>query len=202
MRGAVDVGDAVLRLDRRCDGEVFQRGGRLAVGLQRVDVLDDAVLVGGDALEAQGDLLIAVGRDREDLELGQVVAEVLEQAGVLGAADDVGVDLAGLGGLDDLALDFLAVHPHGEVVEAGALGQGEDVGGFEGPVGVVAEGLFDVGDGDLVLDGDGHLVVEHRQRRDGLVLGDEQPAGVGGTQPRPAAGRRPAESGAWFDPFL
>ena len=70
--------------------------GRLAVGLERIDVLDDAVFLGGDAVEAQRDLLIAVGRDGEDLELGQVVAEVFEQAGILGAADDAGVDLAGL----------------------------------------------------------------------------------------------------------
>ena len=63
------------------------------------------------------------------------------------------------------------------------LGTREDVGGFERPVGVVAEGLLDVGDGDLVLDGDGHLVVEHGQRRHGLVLGDEQAAGVGGSGP-------------------
>ena len=129
--GTVDVGDAVLRLDGGRDGEVFQGGRRLAVGLERINVFDEAVFVGGDAVKAQGNFLVAVGRDREDLEPGQVVAEVLQQAGVLGAADDVGVDLARLGGLDDFALRFLAVHPHGEVVEAGALGHREDIGGFQ-----------------------------------------------------------------------
>ena len=59
------------------------------------------------------------------------------------AADDVGVDLPGLGGVEQLAGDFLAVDPHGELVDAGALGHREDVGGFELAIGVVAEGLFD-----------------------------------------------------------
>src|ERR1700722_7170006 len=49
--------------------------------------------------------------------------------------------------------------PSGEVVEAGPLGEWEYVGGFEGPVGVVAEGLLDAGDSHLFLDGNGHLVV-------------------------------------------
>src|SRR5207248_804417 len=54
-----------------------------------------------------------------------------------------------------------------------------DVGRLQGPVGVVAEGLFDPRDGHLVLDGDGDLVVEHRQGRQGLLFGDEQAGGGG-----------------------
>ena len=34
------------------------------------------------------------------------------------------------------------------------------------------------GDGDLVVDGDGHLVVDHRQRREGFFGGDEQAVGL------------------------
>jgi hypothetical protein len=44
---------------------------------------------------------------------------------------------------------------------------------------MVAERLFDDGDGDLVLDGDVHAVVDHRQRRELGVFGDEQAGGRG-----------------------
>ena len=63
----------------------------------------------------------------------------------------------------------------GEAVNGGPLGDGEDVLSFEFAVGVIAEGLLDSGDGHLVLDGDVHLVVEHRQRRQRFLFGDEQP---------------------------
>ena len=106
MGGTVDVGDAVLRLDRRRDGEILQGGRRFAIRFERVNVLDQTVFVGGDAVKAQSDFLIAVGRNRKDLESGQVVAEILQQGGVLSSPDDAGVDLAPLGGLDDFALAF------------------------------------------------------------------------------------------------
>ena len=85
-------------------------------------------------------------RDREDPQPHEAVAEVLEQAGVLRAADDVGVDLVGLLGVEQFAPLLLAVHPHGELVDAGTLGHREEVGRFELAVGVVAEGLLDGGD--------------------------------------------------------
>src|SRR5262249_23935995 len=59
-------------------------------------------------------------------------------------------------------------------------GDGEDVGGFELAVGVVAEDLLDAGDGDLVVQGDGHLVREHGQGRQLLLGGDEQAGGAAG----------------------
>ncbi len=55
----------------------------------------------------------------------------------------------GFFGFDEFALGFLAVDPHGEAVDGGAFGYGEDVGGFELSVGVIAEGLLDAGDGRL-----------------------------------------------------
>jgi hypothetical protein len=45
---------------------------------------------------------------------------------------------------------------------------------------VVAEGLLDLGDGHLVLDGDFHLVVEHGQGRQLLLGRDQKAAGLGG----------------------
>src|SRR5207302_1129745 len=150
--GAVDVADAVLALDGGGNGELLQGGGGLAVGLERVDVLDDACGAVGHRGVGEGDLLVTFGLDGEDLHLQQVVAEVLQQSGVLGASDDAGVDVAGLLGLDEFAFDLLAVDDHGERVDAGAFGYGEDVGGFQATVGVVAEGRFDVGGRDLVVD--------------------------------------------------
>ena len=186
VRGAVDVLHGVLRLDRRLDAERLQRGRRLAVGLQGIDVLDQVAVRPLTRGVAERHLLVAVRRDGEDLHLQQVVADVLEQTGVLGTADDAGVNLPRLVGLDQLALHLLAVDDHGELVDGGPLGDGEDVGGFEVAVGVVAEGLLDLGEGDLILDGDAHLVVEHGQGRHGLLRGDQQAVAAG----RPAPDER------------
>ena len=93
----------VLRLDVDLHRELFERPRRLAVGLERVDVLDEAAVLRGDRLVAELDLLVPLGRDREDPQPHQAVAEVFEQAGVLGAADDVGVDLVGVLGVEQFA---------------------------------------------------------------------------------------------------
>src|SRR5205814_9452609 len=42
----------------------------------------------------------------------------------------------------------------------------------------VAERLLDGGDGHLVVDGDAHAMVDHRQGRELLVLGDEEAGGA------------------------
>src|SRR5207253_2044757 len=80
MGRAVDVLDGMLRLDGRLDGELLERAGRLAVGLERVDVLDQAGVARGHGREAERDLLIAPGQDGEDLHAQEVVAHVFEQA--------------------------------------------------------------------------------------------------------------------------
>ncbi len=176
---AVDVVHLVLRRERHLEGEFLQRGRGLGVGLQRIGILDQSGIARGDGREADHQLLVAAGRHGEDTQAQQVGAHVLEQPRVLGAADDVGVDLAGLVGLDHLAADFLTVHPQGELVDRGALGHREDVGGFERPVGVVAEDLRHLRDGRLFDDGDHDVVADHRQRRHFLVGGDKQAGGAG-----------------------
>src|SRR5262249_52874318 len=176
---AVNVLDRVLRFDRRLDGEVFEGAGRLAVGLERVNVLDHVAFRRDDGVEAEGHALVDFRQNGEDAQPHHVVADVFEQAGVLGAADDVGVDLGGGVGLQEFGRLVLAVDRHAELVDAGALGDGEDVGRFQLPVGVVAEGLFDPGDGDLIFDVDFDAVVDHRQRRQVFVFGGGKAVGVG-----------------------
>ncbi len=175
---AIDILQGVLRLEGDGQGELLQGADGLGVGAQRVDVLDQADLGLGHRGVANGDLLVAARGDGEDAQLEQAVVHVFQETGILGLLDDVGVDLAGLGGLDEFARDLFAGDPHGELADGGALGDGEDVGGLELAVGVVAEGLLDAGDGDLVVDGDGDLVVEQGQGREFLFGRDEQAAGL------------------------
>ena len=115
----------------------------------------------GDRLEADLHLLIALRRDREHPQLHHAVAHVFEQAGVLGAAHDFGVDRVGVLGVEEVPPLLFPIDPHGELVHARALGHREEIGGFEVAVGVVAEGLFDGGDTHLLVDADGDLVVHH-----------------------------------------
>jgi hypothetical protein len=151
---------------------------------------------------AQRHLLVALRRDGEDAHAQQVVPQVLEQSRVLRAADDRRVNVARLGGLDQLALHLGAVDPHGEPIDGGALGHGEEVSRLERPVGVVAEGLLDTGVGDLVVDGDGDLVVEHRQRRQALLLGNEQAVGVERRTPDEQHGQHRQMTSHGGSPFL
>ena len=127
----------------------------------------------------------------EDAQAQQVVAHVFEQAGVLHSADDVGVDGRGAVGLDHLALDLLAVDPHGELADRRSLGNRENVGRFELAIGVIAEGLLHLRDGNLFVDGDVDVVIDQVERGNGLVGGDQEAGGAGGS----GAGQGEEESG-------
>ncbi len=180
MARAINILDGVLRLDVHLDRELLQSADGLAVGLEGIDEFDQAVIAIGHGGVADFDLLIALAWNREDFHLQEVVADVLEQTGVEGALHDGGVDLPGLGGFDQLAGDFLAVYPHGKFANAGALGNRENIGGFQVPVGVIAEGLLQVGDGHLILDGNADVMVEHCQGRHVFFLGNEDAARLRG----------------------
>src|SRR5438874_2193123 len=121
--------------------------------------------------------MVAVGGHGVDAQFQQVAAYVLEQTGVLKAADDVGVDLPGFIGLDEFALDLLAVDPHGKAVDVGALGYGEDVGCLKGAVRVIAEDLSHFC-GRYLLD-EAHLDVmtDHCQWRRGRGGWNEEATG-------------------------
>src|SRR5207248_197248 len=62
-----------------------------------------------------------------------------------------------------------------KLVHRRALGHREYVGRFQVAIRVVTEGLLHSGDSHLILDGDGHLVVEHGERGQVLLIGNEQP---------------------------
>ena len=182
MGRAVNILDGVLRLDGRLDGELLQCARGLA-GLERIDVLDHAGVLGGNGGVAQSDLLIAPGQNGKNLHAQQVVVDVFEETGVLGPAHDVGVDLPGLGRFEHFPGNLLAVHPHGEFVDAGALGNGENIGRFKLPLGVITERLFHARDGHLVFHVDGHLMIQHGQRWDRLFVWNQQDVRPGQARP-------------------
>ena len=181
VRGAVDVLDGVLRFQRHFQGELLQGSRRLAVGLERIGVVDHAAVALGDRGELEADFLIAVLHHRIDAQPQQVVAGVLQQGRILRAPHDARVDVTRLGRFDEFAGHLLAIDPHAQFGDGGAFGHGEDVGRLQLPIGVVAEGLLDAGDRRLIFDGDGHDMAEHGQRGDGLVVRNEQ--AVGGYRP-------------------
>ena len=140
--------------------------GGLAVGAHRIDVLDQAVVAFGDAGVAEGDASDrpwpAPGRP---CSLMRLVVHVFEQAGILACGRRCRCKFAGLVGLDDFAGLFLAVDPHGELANAGPLGNGEKIGRFELAGCVIAERLLDPRDRHLIVDGDGDFLIDERQRR-------------------------------------
>ncbi len=176
MAGTVDALDGILRGKRGIDRECFQGGGVLFAA-ERIDDFNQAAIVLGDGGVAERHLLIAVSRHGENAQLEKMAIHVFEQAGVLGAAHDIGVNGAGLVRLDQFATDFFAVDPHGELVNAGPLGDGENIGSFQRPIRGVTESLDHARDGHLVLDGDVDFVADHGQRRQALVGGNQKPLG-------------------------
>ena len=159
---------------------MFLGGEGPRLGTQRIDVFDQAVVAGSDRGVADRNLLIAVGGHGEDAELEQAAVHVLEQARIEGAPDNVGVDLAGLVGLDEFAGNFLAVDPHGEPFDVGPLRHREDVLRFELTARLIVKRLFNVRDGHLFIDGDVHLVRGHGQGSQVPFDGDQMPLGLGG----------------------
>ena len=142
------------------------------LGVQGIEVLDQAVLGLEDLGVGDLDALLAVGRDGIDPGPEEIAAHVLEQARVAHAADDVLVDPPGLAAVEDLALDPLVADVHGEIGDGGAFGNGEDVGPLDVPAEVVDEDLVDRGLGHLVDDLHLDVVVLDAER-----AGPARPAG-------------------------
>ena len=176
VRRAVDRLHRILRSDGHRHRELLEGAGALAIGLQRVNVLDDAAVLLADGGEADLHFLIALRRDRENFQSHHAVAEIFEQAGVLRPLDDARVNRAGLLRVEEFAGRFFAVDPHREFVHARPFGDREQVRRFEVAVGVVAERLFDGRDRHLVFDLHIHDVVDHRQRRQFHVVRHQQTA--------------------------
>ncbi len=160
VRGRVDAAQRRLRVDLGAEGEVLgrraattrQSAGWPGGGAERVVVVVEAAGEVQHLAEGELDLLLAVGRHREDADAEDVGVDVLEQARVLQPPDDALVDVGGLLLLEHLALGLLAVDPEVELGQRGALGEREDVVGLELRGAVVLEDLFDAGDGGAVLD--------------------------------------------------
>ena len=90
--------------------------------------------------------------DREDADFEEAASGIFEEGGVERFADDVFVDLAGLGGIKEFGGDLGAVDLHGEVVDVGSSGEGKEECAFEALRGVVLKDLENLSRGDLILD--------------------------------------------------
>ena len=135
------------------------------IGFQRINILDQIVFFLGHRREADLDLLIAFGGNREDLESQQIGTDVLQQSRVFRLPNDAGVHRFGLIRRDQFAFTLPSVHAHRELADAGALGHRKDVGRFELLIGVIAKGLLHFRHRHLILQLHLDVVIQHRQRR-------------------------------------
>jgi hypothetical protein len=144
-------------------------GGKL-FGVERVGVADEAGVGVEDLGVGDLDVLAAVALDGIDVNAEDAAVGIFEEGGIAFAADDVFVDGAGLVGVEELGAGFLAVDFHAELVDLRGLGNGEEVGAFEGlGIGVV-EFLVDGGGADLAVDFGGDVVEADFQRGEGEAL--------------------------------
>ena len=173
VRRRIDALDRLGGVELHAHGEVLQRARGGLAGAQRVNELVEAGLELERLRIGQLHLLLAVLRHGVDAHAEEVAAHVLQQAGVLHAADDILVDAARLPLLHQLAAGALAVDIEREVRNRGAFRQREDVHRLQVAVHAVFEGLLDLDIRHAVLDLDIHTLALDGQRRHGSVLRDQ-----------------------------
>ncbi len=173
MGGAVNILDGMLRLQDRFDRKLFESLGALAVGLERVNVFHNPIVLVGDHRKGDFHFLIVLRENWKNFQSHQIVTDVFQQTGVLRAPDNTRVDFRGPLGVEQFTVLLFAVDPHSKLVDARPARQRKDKGGFQVSIGVVAKSLFHGGNGDLILNGDINPMIDHRQRREGSIFGNQ-----------------------------
>jgi len=176
----VDVLQRGVRGDVHLHAHAFQRAGREALGAERVHVAHQAAVACQYLAVLDLDALLTPGGNREDAGAEGVLADVLEEGGILPAPYDVLVDAARLVRVEHLGLQPRAVHPHGKGVDARPGRQGEDIVALKVIGALVHEHLVDARHGDLSLDRhrnvmvlDGQAAQRHVRPLDGRYRDDD-----------------------------
>jgi len=152
-----------LHLDRYA---VERRGGEL-FGVEGIEIFNQTVVAGQKLGIAQADAFLAARRDGKNAQAIESPAGVLEQRRVALFADDLFIEAARLGGVEQFGLGGAAVDIHGKPVELAAARDREEIGALElERVGII-ENLIDLGHGHLVFDPHRDVVIAHFKRGHG-----------------------------------
>ncbi len=163
--GRIDGGQRMVGLDIDLHADIVnQRGGKL-LGVERVDVTDQA-RVGLEHFSV-GDLhlLASASLDRINPDAKDAPVCVFEQRGIALAPDDILVNGAGLVGGKQLGLRLLPVDLHRELVDLRVLRDGKEIGTLELLRIRIVEFLIDARRGDLAIDLHVDVVIAHLERR-------------------------------------
>jgi hypothetical protein len=161
----------VLGIEFDLDADVFKGFGGILFGIQRENKIQQAIIGLEELGVGEGNALFGVGLNGEDADLEEIASGIFEEGGIFEFADDIFVNVAGLVSGEHFGFDLFAVNLHGEFVDAGTLGNGEQEGAFElAGIGII-ELLFYGCDGNLVFDLDVGLDVIDLQGGPGVDVG-------------------------------
>ena len=172
VRGAVDCSQRVFRLDTHANRHVLHWGGTEFLRVQGIDVFRESRIAFQQFRVADLDAFVRCRFDRKDTDLEGAPADVFQERGVPGLADDLLVERPGLVRRQEFSGQLLAVDVHDEGVDVRSFGKGEDVGAFHAAVVGVVEILVDGRRGHLSFDIHFHLVVDDLQRSEPEMAGN------------------------------
>ncbi len=163
VTGRVDGANGLVGRDLNPDALVFQRLVGVEIGGLRIDVANQAAFAGQYLTVLDGNPAFLVRRNREDVGLDRVHADVLQQGGIAQLADDFVVDSPRLAGAEDLGLNRRPINPHGQLADRCPGRQWEQVCAFHDPIIIVNEELLHARDGYLAGNGHIHALRFHPQ---------------------------------------
>ena len=141
VRGAIDVLDLLLALDRRADVDLFDRLGGVFRRAQREEEIGQPFLLAAELRIAQRDRAARAGRHGKDARAEQARADPFQQRRVAILAHDLLVHPPGLLGVEQLGRIFLAVDQQRHLLDRAVVGQREDERHFHRPAAGVDERL-------------------------------------------------------------
>ncbi len=156
--GRIDGADRIVRLHLHVDAETAHRQVRDMIDPQRIDVVDQPLIDFQQLGIFDFEGALAAGRDREDVGLDGVRADVFEQRRIAHLLHDGRVDLLSFFFFQNLGPVGLAVDAHHQIGDRHAARQRKHVGAFGVAPAFVGEHLLDAGARDLVHDLDAHPV--------------------------------------------
>ncbi|OPZ80408.1 MAG: hypothetical protein BWY77_01090 [bacterium ADurb.Bin431] len=167
MAGGVDRADGFRVRDVHFNRNAVERGGRVFLGVEGIEVLDQAVVALQQLGIAQADVFFSARRNGKNAHPVEPLAAVFEQGRIAPGADDLLIEAARLAGIEQLGLDAAAVDLHRELVQLPSARDRKEVGALEFMRVGIIENLIDLRDRHLLLDLHRDMMVAHLEGRQG-----------------------------------